>query len=290
VNGSAKSRQGCEWKCKEESTNTAEQKLSQVRRIAREFSEKRKGAKQAAEKNKKEIEERNRRCRAEDENRHRAREAELMMLIQIEEEKAKQNRNKINKPEEELRGNWSKWSSQDPDGFDSMIPWRWLDRKLDNADEASSSHHNHSPSYEIIGENWGEMGASPPKRRHEEESATQYESYEILSEEEFVMETTPTADKTPEPTEEWPRGRRLGVQAAYLTRRYSKQREVAKLSSTSLKKRLSFHPNLEVRQVQFRDPFDPYMRDPSPNHAIDEWERFDRERRDKSPNIPRCHY
>ena len=149
--------------------DTAAHELAEIRRIAEEFAEKKKAKEQSEEKRRKTLEERNCRRRAEEDNRRRTREAELLRLIKEEEERVRLSQERTRRLEEELRENWAVRASQDPDGFDSTIPKKWLDDKCDRRDDAQASGSRdsstlHSRRIRRLGRNLGKSTKKKTQR------------------------------------------------------------------------------------------------------------------------------
>jgi len=126
-------------KKKEELEKVAEQELFEVRRIAKEFSEKRKIAKLEHKKWKAQAMEKGRSRHAKIERQRWTREAELMRLIKEDEERSRLRKEKIRKLEEEICQNWSERASENSESFDSTVPREWLNRKTNKEMPPSTS-------------------------------------------------------------------------------------------------------------------------------------------------------
>jgi len=68
-----------------------------------------------------------------------------------------------------------------------------------------------------------------------------------------------------------------------LTRRYSR-RGANKQQSPTARKRVTFSQRLDDRDIRSKDPFDPFLGDPTPSQVEDEWDQIERRQRDHSSN------
>jgi len=146
-------------KRKGELPQVTKQELFEIRRIAREYGEKRKKAKLEHERHQKEALEKQKAQREED---YRKKEARLLKLVKKKEKKANQSWERVRKLEEELKENWSQMASANPDNFDSELPNRWLNKRLTDGNIPSTSRiQPPSPINIPSSERWDEIESSP---------------------------------------------------------------------------------------------------------------------------------